>query len=131
MAVYTDDDRPLTIDGRLETRNDVAIRLPHGGIVERHGTVVTVDWPGGSRLTVTSDGAPGAHLDYGFTPDPTVAPTLSGLLGTAAGGVANGLTGRDGRVLDPVSLRPSCSRASRRNAACWRRSRNRSPSLTP
>ena len=102
VTVSTDDDRPLTIDGRVDTRNDVAIRLPHGGIVERHGTVVTVDWPGGSRLTVTRDGAPGAHLDYRFTPDPTVAPTLSGLLGSADGDIADDLTGRDGRVLDPA-----------------------------
>jgi RHS repeat-associated protein len=102
VAVYTDDDRPLTIDGKVETRNDLSVRLPHGGIVERHGTVVTVDWPGGSRLTVTRDGAPGAHLDYGFAADPTVAPTISGLLGTAAGDVANDLTGRDGHVLDPA-----------------------------
>ena len=99
VAVYVDDERPLSIGGKPESRTDVARRLPHGGIVERHGSVVTIDWPDGSRLTITREGG---HLDYGFVPDAAIAPTLSGLLGSADGDVDNDLTGRDGRVLDPA-----------------------------
>ena len=98
VAVYADDARPLTIGGKPMTRVDFSVRLPQGGIVERHGSVVTIDWPRGDRLTVTRQGD---HLDYGFVPDATVEPVLTGLLGSADGNVANDLTSRGGVVLDP------------------------------
>jgi RHS repeat-associated protein len=102
VAVYIDDERPLVVDGKVEMTTDLSVRLPHGGIVERHGSIVTIDWPGGSRLVVARQLGAGAHLDYGFTPGPSIGPTLSGLLGSADGDVSNDLTGRDGVRLDPA-----------------------------
>jgi len=97
VAVYANDKTPLTIDGKVETRPDLSVRLPHGGIVERHGSLVTIDWPGGSRLGVTRVGG---HLDFSFDPDAATAPTLAGLLGSADGDATNDFTTRDGTVID-------------------------------
>ena len=95
VAAYAGDAMSLTIDGQKETRSDFSARLPHGGVVERHGALLTIVWPGGSRLTVSG----GGHLDFSFDPDPTMAPTLRGLLGSADGNPANDFTARDGTVL--------------------------------
>ncbi|MGD0019700.1 MAG: RHS repeat-associated core domain-containing protein [Candidatus Limnocylindrales bacterium] len=97
VAVYASDNPPLTINGKADGRLDMSLRLPHGGIVERHGSVVTITWPGGSRLDVTRVGS---HLDFAFTPDATTGPTLRGLLGSADGNPANDFTARNGTVLD-------------------------------
>ena len=97
VAVYASDTVPLTIDGKPQTSSDLSVRLPQGGIVERHGSLVTIDWPGGSRLGVTRVGG---HLDFSFAPDAATAATLSGLLGSADGNPANDFTTRDGTVID-------------------------------
>ena len=97
VAVYASDKVSLTINGKAQTVSDLSVRLPHGGIVERHGLVVTIAWPGGSQLQVTRVGG---HLDFAFTADPGNAPTLRGLLGNADGNPANDFTMRDGTVLD-------------------------------
>jgi RHS repeat-associated protein len=96
VAVYASDKVPLTIGGKPDTRADLSVRLPHGGIVERHGPVVTILWPSGGQLDVSRAGS---HLDFSFDPDPTMAPTLRGLLGSADGDPANDFTARDGTVL--------------------------------
>jgi RHS repeat-associated protein len=97
VAVYASNTVPLTIDGKTDSRTDLSVRLPHGGIVERHGSLVTIAWPGGSRLGVTRVGG---HLDVSFGPVATIAPTLSGLLGSADGNPANDFTTRTGTVID-------------------------------
>lgn len=97
VAVYAGATQPLTINGKTDTRVDMSVRLPHGGIVERHGSIVTMTWPGGSRLVVTRMGS---HLDFAFAPDAATAPTLSGLLGSADGNPANDFTTRTGTVID-------------------------------
>jgi hypothetical protein len=43
----------------------------------------------------------GGHLDFAFVPDPTMSPTLRGLLGSADGNPANDFTTRGGTVIDP------------------------------
>lgn len=97
VAVYASNTVPLTIDGKADTRTDLSVRLPHGGIVERHGSLVTIAWPGGSRLGVTRVGG---HLDVSFGPVATIASTLRGLLGSADGNPANDFTTRSGTVID-------------------------------
>ncbi len=97
IAVYASDKVAITIGGNSQTRSDLSVRLPHGGIVERHGAQVTITWPGGSRLDVSRAGS---HLDFSFDPDAATAPTLRGLLGSADGNPANDFTARDGTVLD-------------------------------
>ncbi len=96
VAVYASDKVPLAIAGKPDTRPDLSVRLPHGGIVERHGPVVTISWPGGSQLTVSRAGS---HLDFSFDPDAATAPTLRGLLGSADGNPTNDFTTRDGTVI--------------------------------
>jgi RHS repeat-associated protein len=97
VAVYASNTVPLTINGKADGRTDLSVRLPHGGIVERHGAVVTIAWPGGSMLQVTRAGG---HLDFFISPDAASAPTLRGLLGSADGNPANDFTTRDGTVID-------------------------------
>ncbi len=97
VAVYANDARPLVVNGVVETRSDLSMRLPYGGIVERHGAIVTVTWLDGSRLSIVRRG----HLDVGFSPAPGVGATLTGLLGSADGNPANDFTTRTGVVLDP------------------------------
>ena len=97
VAVYTSDKQPLTISGVTETRSDFSVRLPHGGIVERHGSQVTIDWPDGSRLAITRGLS---WLDLSFAPEAATGRTLRGLLGSADGNPANDFTMRDGTLLD-------------------------------
>jgi RHS repeat-associated protein len=97
VAVYVSDTMPLTIDGETEVRSDFSVRLPHGGVVERHGSLVTIEWPNGSRLDVTRGRR---WLDFAFASDAAIAPTLSGLLGSADGNPANDFTARDGTVIE-------------------------------
>ena len=98
VAVYTSEAQPLTIAGVTESRSEFSVRLPHGGIVERHGPLVSITWPGGSRLDVQRGRS---WLDLSLVPDPATAPTLRGLLGSADGNPGNDLTARDGTVIDP------------------------------
>jgi len=88
---------PLTIAGKTEMRPEFSQRLPNGGMVERHGSLVTIEWPNGSRLDVTRGHG---WLDFSFAPDAATAPTLTGLLGSADGNPANDFTSRDGTVID-------------------------------
>ena len=83
-------------DGPSKSR-DAALALPNGGTVERHADLVTVAWPGGTRLSVNCWGP---MLDVSLAPSAADGPALRGLFGSADGDPANDLTGRDGRVLD-------------------------------
>jgi len=86
VAVYASNTVPLTINGEADSRTDLSVRLPHGGIVERHGLVVTIAWPGGSLLQVTRVGG---HLDFSFAPDAAIA-RARGLLSSICHPVSGG-----------------------------------------
>jgi hypothetical protein len=101
VGVYLAADGTLSlhVNGNPVDGTDVTRQLPAGGSVTRHGTSFIVEWPDGSRLTVEQRGV---HLDYGFIPDPAVAPTIRGLLGTPDGDRGDDLVSRDGSLtLDP------------------------------
>ena len=98
VGVYSREPAFLMVNGTAVDAPDLVERLPHGGLLERHGGTVTITWVDGSSLSVTRIGD---ILNYGFVPSSAVGPTLSGLLGSADGNVANDLTGRDGTVLSP------------------------------
>jgi RHS repeat-associated protein len=95
VGVYLAEDGALSlrVNGQLTEGTDVSRALPQGGSITRLGPSIVVDWPDGSRLTVDQRGN---HLDYDFVPDPAIAPTLTGLMGTADGDVGNDLVSRDG-----------------------------------
>ncbi len=88
----------VSANGNPVTGADVSMRLPNGGILERHGALVTIDWPSGTHLFIERHAY---NLNYGLTPDAAIAPTLRGLGGSEDGDPSNDLTGRDGVVLDP------------------------------
>ena len=95
VGVYLDSDVALTVNGEAVAGTDTRSVLPGGGSVTRHGTSFAIEWPDGSRLDVDRRGS---HLDYGFLPDPALAPTLTGLMGTPDGDVTNDLMSRDGAL---------------------------------
>jgi RHS repeat-associated protein len=97
VVVHVEEDRRVVVDGVVHPEADFVFRLAHGGVVARHGWEVTVDWPGGSHLTVSPFGA---GLNYVLSADPELAPTLVGILGSADGDQTNDLTGRDGARID-------------------------------
>jgi RHS repeat-associated protein len=101
VGVYLEDDGvvSLHVSGQVVEGEEVSLALANGGTVVRHGTLLLVEWPDGSRTTISQHGN---HLDYGFVPDPATAPTLIGLMGTPDGDVENDLVSRDAAlVLDP------------------------------
>ena len=98
VGVYSREPAFLMVNGTAMNAPDIEERLPHGGLLERHGGQVVVTWPEGSRLTVTRLAD---TLNYGFTPSAAVGTTLRGLLGSEDGNPGNDLTGRDGAVLIP------------------------------
>jgi RHS repeat-associated protein len=97
VGVYAKEPSFLRINGVAVDAPDIAEQLPHGGTLERHGGLVTVGWPDGSRLTITRVAN---TLNYRLRPASAVGPTLRGLLGSADRNPTNDLTGRDGIVLD-------------------------------
>ena len=99
VGIYADRNRRLVINGEIMTRSDVAERLPGGGVVEAHGSEITVDWPDGSRMTVHIYAS---FMNYNFTPSDALAPVLVGVLGNRDGNVSNDLTTSAGVVLDPT-----------------------------
>ncbi|MGH2464210.1 MAG: RHS repeat-associated core domain-containing protein, partial [Candidatus Limnocylindrales bacterium] len=101
VGVYAREPSFLVVNGTPMKAPDIEERLPHGGLVERHGGQVVVTWPDGSVLTVT---LVVNTLNYGFNPSSAVGPTLRGLLGSDDGNPANDLTGRDGVILSQSDL---------------------------
>jgi RHS repeat-associated protein len=97
VGVYAKEPTFLRVNGVAVDPLDFAERLPNGGSVERHGGLVTIGWPDGSRLTIQRVAN---SLNYSFRPGNGVGPTLRGLLGSGDGNPANDLIGRDGVVLD-------------------------------
>ena len=97
VGVYAAEPAYLVVNGRPVEARDAARALPNGGMVERHADLVTVTWPGGTRLSVNCWGP---MLDVSLAPSAADGPALRGLFGSADGDPANDLTGRDGRVLD-------------------------------
>ena len=98
VGIYADKERPLIINGEIQMSNDVSARLAGGGVVERHGSEVVVDWPDGSRLIVQIYAS---FMNYDLTPSATLAPLLTGVLGNRDGTTSNDLTTSTGVVLDP------------------------------
>lgn len=95
VGVYAKEPSFLMVNGAPVERADVERRLPHGGKLQRHGGIVRISWPDGTRLNVTRLGS---TLNYGINPPPNTKPAFSGLLGNSGG--ADELTGRDGLMLN-------------------------------
>ena len=53
VGVYAREPAFLVVNGTAFKAPDIEERLPHGGLLERHGGQVVVTWTDGSRLTVT------------------------------------------------------------------------------
>jgi hypothetical protein len=98
VGVYTKEASFLVINGAPNNQAELLQRLPHGGIIRRHGTTVAVEWPDGSRLTAMQLGR---LLNYAFEPSARVAPSLSGLLPNArrGAGPSQSFVGRDNVAL--------------------------------
>ena len=79
VGVYSREPAFLMVNGTAVNAPDIEERLPHGGLLERHGGHVVVTWPDGSQLSVT---LVVNTLNYGFVPSSAVGPTLRGLLGS-------------------------------------------------
>ena len=95
IGVYAREPSFLVINGVPADQADVVRKLQHGGTLERHGSLVRVSWPNGSRLTVNRIAD---ILSYYFSESPSVTAPMSGLLGNA-GHNGSELVGRDGVAL--------------------------------
>jgi RHS repeat-associated protein len=96
IGVYAQEPSFLLVNGVAINASDFAEQLPHGGTLERHGGLVTIVWPDGSRLAITEVGD---TLNYNFTPGTGVGATLTGLLGSSIATTAPQLVDSDGSVL--------------------------------
>jgi RHS repeat-associated protein len=96
VGVYAKEPSFLMINNAAVSDLDLQKRLPHGGTLERHGGMVHIVWPDGSRLTVTQIAN---TLNYDFIPSTTLAQNLRGLLGAAGYNPPHDLMGRDGTLL--------------------------------
>jgi len=93
IGVYAKEPVFLMVNGAA--LNDPELRerrLPHGGILERQGGLVSLTWRDGSRLTAIRIGN---TVNYGFVPS-AARSSLQGLLGGDAGNRGKELVGRDG-----------------------------------
>ncbi len=93
IGVYAKEPSFLMVNGTAIDDADVEKRLPHGGKLQRHGGVVNISWPDGTRLHVTRLGS---TLNYGINFSPNTK-TFIGLFGNSR--KADELTGRDGSIL--------------------------------
>lgn len=96
VSVYAKEPAFLLVNNREVSNADWEERLAHGGTVVRHGGMVNLIWPDGSKLQIISSGG---ALNYGFFAGPGTALNLRGLLGSTPGTSPAELLGRDGTVL--------------------------------
>ena len=94
IGVYAKEPSFLMVNGTAIDGADVEKRLPHGGKLRRHGGIVKISWPDGTRLNITRLGS---TLNYGINPSSNSTRTFTGLLGDSR--KADELTGRDGSIL--------------------------------
>jgi RHS repeat-associated protein len=95
IAVYAREPSFLMVNGSTVTEPAIEKRLPHGGLVQRHGGTVNIRWRSGGSLAVTQVFD---SLNYSFLPSAAEAPKVSGLLGSGNGSWYK-LTGRDGSII--------------------------------
>ena len=98
VGVYAREPSLLRINGAAVKGTVVAEHLPHGGIVARDGSLVTITWPEGGQLVVTV--IADDNLSYQYLPRTGAKPSLTGILGT--GNTLTQIVDRDGAVL-PLS----------------------------
>ncbi|MFE9914185.1 VWD domain-containing protein [Micromonospora sp. NPDC005553] len=105
VGVYATPDGPaVRVNGAAPVAAPDGVRLPHGGTVTTWGDgTVTVQWPGGARLTAQPIGVWGLSVSVSA---PTAwAGTLQGLLGDHDGDPGDDLTVRNGkRVAQPPTF---------------------------
>ena len=97
VGVYAKEPSFLMINDLPVAETDTEKRLPNGGTLVRHGSVVEITWPDGGRLNVTRAGD---ALTYGYGYDAgQSAPAMRGLLGSFGAKSSTDLVARDGNAL--------------------------------
>ena len=96
VSVYTREPAFLMVNNAPVKDTDAEKRLPHGGMVLRHGGLVKVIWPDGGDFRIIDTGG---ALNYGYIPGPKAGPPLQGLLGSSGTKPSTDLVGRNGIVL--------------------------------
>jgi RHS repeat-associated protein len=96
VGVYSKEPSFLIVNGMPLGGSDVEERLPHGGILQRHGWTVNLRWPDGTQLSIVHLAG---TLNYAIVPASDDLLILDGLLGNS-GSSAQELVGRDGATLD-------------------------------
>lgn len=82
VAVYQKEPAFLMVNGAAVEALDMEKRLPHGGVLQRHGAEVVIGWNNGDRLRVTQVAN---LLNYSFEPAAGTTTKYTGLLGNASG----------------------------------------------
>ncbi len=95
IGVYAREPSFLLVNGSPVNELAIEKRLPHGGLLQRHGGTVNIRWRSGGSLAVTGVFD---SLNYSFRPSAAEAPKVSGLLGRGDGSWYR-LTGRDGSMI--------------------------------
>jgi RHS repeat-associated protein len=95
VGVYAREPSFILVNGSPVNDLDIEKRLPHGGLLQRHGGTVNIRWRSGGSLAVTRVFD---SLNYSFRPSAAEAPKLSGLLGRGDGSWYR-VTGRDGSMI--------------------------------
>jgi RHS repeat-associated protein len=95
IGVYAREPSFVLVNGSPVNELAIDKRLPHGGLLQRHGKTVNIRWRSGGSLAVTQVFD---SLNYSFLPNADEAPKVSGLLGTGDGSWYE-LTGRDGSMI--------------------------------
>ena len=95
IGVYAREPSFVLVNGSPVNELAIEKRLPHGGLLQRHGGTVNIRWRSGGSLAVTRVFD---SLNYSFRPSAAESPKVSGLLGRGDGSWYR-LTGRDGSMI--------------------------------
>jgi RHS repeat-associated protein len=96
ISVYVNEPSFLLLNEKSVKPLDISEPLPHGGLLQRHGGVVLIRWPGdGGVLSVirTPD-----SLNYSFQPGSNANFNFTGLLGNGSG-APDKIAAKDGGLL--------------------------------